>query len=291
MKTLRFQRRTRIAAPADAVFAWHARPGSLERLVAPWERVAVEERTGGHPVTRLVRGTAAGPDETAWDSARALVDTSRVDGVDAIVDLAGENIAAGRWTPARKAEIRRSRVDGTRTLCAVLARLPHPPTVLVSASAVGFYGDRGDEILTEESGPGTGFLTDVCRGWEAATEPTSRAGIRVVNLRFGMVLSSRGGALHKLLFPFQLGLGGRIGCRFSPHRRTLAALPARAQGTLAAHAGDARPHLYSPEELETAGASGSTAAPGASARCSARCATRRSPGWRRRPTSRVTSIG
>jgi uncharacterized protein (TIGR01777 family) len=167
--------------------------------------------TGGHRVTRLVRGMAAAPDETAWDPARGLVDASRLDGVDAVVHLAGENIAAGRWTPARKAEIRRSRVDGTRNLCEVLARLPRPPKVLVSASAIGLYGDRGAEILTEESVPGTGFLTDVCREWEAATGPASRAGIRVVNLRFGMALSPRGGALQKLLLPFRLGMGGRIG--------------------------------------------------------------------------------
>ena len=165
----------------------------------------------GQRVTRLVRGMAAGPDETAWDPVRGLVDASRLDGVDAVVHLAGENIAARRWTPARKAEIRRSRVDGTRNLCDVLARLPHPPTVLVSASAVGFYGARGDEILTEESAPGRGFLADVCREWETATKRASRAGIRVVNLRFGMVLSPRGGALQKLLLPFRLGLGGRIG--------------------------------------------------------------------------------
>ncbi len=348
MKMLRFQRRSRIAAPAEAVFAWHARPGALERLVPPWERVAVEERaggiedgarvvlrvgagplrlrwvavhdqvvpgrqfcdrqergpfrywrhrhrfepdgpsacrleddveyalplgplgtmvagrhvrkklqrmfdyrhavakedieahaarkelasmhvvvsgsrglvgsalvplltTGGHRVTRLVRRATAGPDEAAWDPMRRQMDASRLDGADAVVHLAGENIAAGRWTPARKAEIRRSRVDGTRNLCEVLARLPRPPKVLVSASAIGLYGDRGAEVLTEESAPGTGFLTDVCREWEAATEPASRAGIRVVNLRFGMVLSPRGGALRKLLLPFRLGMGGRIG--------------------------------------------------------------------------------
>ena len=129
----------------------------------------------------------------------------------AVVHLAGENIAAGRWTPARKAEIRRSRVDGTRNLCEVLARLPHPPKVLVSASAIGLYGDRGAEILTEESAAGTGFLAEVCREWEAAAAPAARVGIRVVNLRFGMVLSPTGGALKKMLLPFKLGMGGRIG--------------------------------------------------------------------------------
>jgi uncharacterized protein (TIGR01777 family) len=151
---------------------------------------------------------AAGPDETAWDPARGLVDASRLDEVDAVVHLAGENIASGRWTPARKAEIRRSRVVGTRNLCEVLARLPHPPKVLVSASAIGLYGDRGAEILTEESAAGTGFLAEVCREWEAAAEPAARVGIRVVNLRFGMVLSPTGGALKKMLLPFKLGMGG-----------------------------------------------------------------------------------
>jgi hypothetical protein len=348
MTTLRFQRRTRIEAPAEAVFAWHARPGALERLVPPWQRVVVEERTGGiedgarvvlrvdagpirlrwvavhgdvipgrqfcdrqiqgpfrhwrhrhgfepdgpsasqleddvdyalplrwlgsivgsgsvrekldrmfayrhavtkadvethvareglkpmhvvvsgsrglvgsalipflttggHRVTRLVRGVAHGPDEAAWDPARGLADPSRLDGADAVVHLAGANIAAGRWTLARKAEIRQSRVEGTRSLCEALARLTHPPKVLVSASAVGFYGDRGAQTLTEESGAGSGFLPDVCREWEAATEPASRAGIRVVNLRFGMILSPAGGALMKMLLPFRLGMGGRIG--------------------------------------------------------------------------------
>jgi uncharacterized protein len=167
--------------------------------------------TGGHRVTRLVRGAAANSGEAAWNPARGLAEPSRFDGVDAVVHLAGENIAAGRWTPARKAEIRQSRVEGTRSLCESLARLAHPPKLLVSASAIGFYGDRGAQTLTEESGAGSGFLHDVCREWEAATEPAFRAGIRVVNLRFGMVLSAAGGALQKMLPPFKFGLGGRIG--------------------------------------------------------------------------------
>jgi uncharacterized protein (TIGR01777 family) len=167
--------------------------------------------TGGHRVTRLVRGAPANSDEAAWNPSRGLADPSRFDGVDAVVHLAGENIAAGRWTPARKAEIRQSRVEGTRSLCESLARLAQPPKVFVSASAIGFYGDRGAQTLTEESGAGSGFLPDVCREWEAATEPASQAGIRVVNLRFGMVLSPAGGALNKMLLPFRLGLGGRIG--------------------------------------------------------------------------------
>jgi uncharacterized protein len=348
MERLRYRRRTRIAAPAEEVFSWHARPGALERLIPPWERVTVEARAGGieegarvvlrvaagpfrlrwiavhdnviagrqfcdqqargpfrywrhrhrfepdgasvcqldddveyalplgwlgrivaggsvlekldrmfayrhavtradiethaarkghramhvavtgsrglvgsavvpflttgdHRVTRLVRRAPRGSDEVAWDPARGMADLSRLDGVDAVVHLAGENIAAGRWTPTRKAEIRQSRVEGTRSLCKALARLAHPPKVFVSASAVGFYGDRGTETLTEESAGGTGFLADVCREWEAATAPAFQAGIRVVNLRFGMILSPAGGALRKMLLPFQLGAGGRIG--------------------------------------------------------------------------------
>ncbi|RPI11098.1 MAG: TIGR01777 family protein [Zetaproteobacteria bacterium] len=348
MTTLRFRRQTRIEAPAEAVYAWHARPGALERLTPPWERVTIQERTGGieegtrvvlrvgagplrlrwvavhgevipgrqfcdrqaegpfaswrhrhrfepdgpdacrldddieyslpfgrlgsivggeqvrktldrmfayrHAVTkadieahaarreqesmrvavtgsrglvgsalvpflttgghraiRLVRGSPSGPDEIGWDPARVLPDASPLAGIDAAVHLAGENIAAGRWTPTRKAEIRRSRVEGTRRLCESLARLAQPPKVLVSASAVGFYGDRSAEVLTEDSDPGGGFLADVCREWESATEPASQAGIRVVNLRFGMVLSPAGGALRKMLLPFRLGAGGRVG--------------------------------------------------------------------------------
>ncbi|MEI8191166.1 MAG: NAD-dependent epimerase/dehydratase family protein, partial [candidate division NC10 bacterium] len=158
--------------------------------------------TGGHRVTRLVRGAPANLDEAAWNPSRGLAEPSRFDGVDAVVHLAGENIAAGRWTPARKAEIRQSRVEGTRNLCESVARLAHPPKLFVSASAIGFYGDRGAQTLTEDSGAGSGFLPDLCREWEAATDPASQAGIRVVHLRFGMVLSPAGGALQKMLLPF-----------------------------------------------------------------------------------------
>ena len=165
----------------------------------------------GHRVTRMIRATPAGPGEVAWDPARGLADAAPLDGEDAVVHLAGANIAAGRWTPARKAEIRQSRVGGTRTLCEALGRLAHPPRVLVSASAVGYYGNRGAEALTEESAAGTGFLAGVCREWEAATEPAVRVGVRVVSLRFGMILTPAGGALAKMLLPFKLGAGGRIG--------------------------------------------------------------------------------
>jgi len=166
--------------------------------------------TGGHRVTRLVR-RSPGKQEIAWDLAEGIRELSWLEGVDAVVHLAGENIAAGRWTEARKAEIRRSRVQGTRRLCESLARLGRPPKALVTASAVGFYGDRGDETLTEDSAPGGDFLARLCQEWEAATESASRAGIRVVHLRFGMILSPAGGALKKMLLPFKLGVGGRIG--------------------------------------------------------------------------------
>ena len=166
--------------------------------------------TRGHRVTRLVR-KSPGTNEVGWDLAEGIRELSRLEGVDAVVHLAGESIAAGRWTEARKAEIRRSRVQGTRRLCESLARLGRPPKALVTASAVGFYGDRGDETLTEGSAPGGDFLARLCQEWEAATEPASRAGIRVVHLRFGMILSPAGGALKKMLLPFKLGVGGRIG--------------------------------------------------------------------------------
>ncbi len=164
----------------------------------------------GHRVTRLVRRPPAG-DEVRWDPAAGVRDLSRLEEVEAVVHLAGENIAAGRWTPRRKEEIRSSRVEGTRRLCESLGRLGRPPKVLISASAIGIYGDRGEEILAEDSAPGKDFLAQVCRDWEAATEPASRAGIRVVQLRFGMILSPAGGALKKMLLPFKMGAGGRIG--------------------------------------------------------------------------------
>ena len=166
----------------------------------------------GHAVTRLVRSAPA-PGESAvtWDPDRGQLSTAALEGIDAVVHLAGENIAAGRWTAARKARIRDSRVKGTGLLSETLARLERPPRVLVSASAIGYYGSRGDEVLTEKSHLGTGFLAEVCRDWEEATAPAARRGIRVAILRFGVIFSAHGGALPKMLTPFRLGLGGRIG--------------------------------------------------------------------------------
>ena len=166
----------------------------------------------GHEVTRLVRSSAVAEHrEIAWDPAGARLDAAALGGFGAVVHLAGESIAQGRWTNAKKERIRSSRVLGTQLLVQTLARLSRPPQVLVSASAIGYYGDRGDEELDEGSPPGSGFLPDVCRQWEAAAEPAREAGIRVVHPRIGLVLSVSGGALAKMLPVFRLGLGGPIG--------------------------------------------------------------------------------
>lgn len=167
----------------------------------------------GHTVRRLVRGPGGGSD-VAWDptaSGPDAVDEAGLDGVEGVVHLAGAGIGDKRWSDDRKRLIRQSRVDATATLAATLARMAVPPRVLVSGSAVGFYGDRGSEILTEQSASGTGFLADVCRDWEAATAPAGDAGIRVVNIRTGIVMSAKGGALKKQLPLFRLGLGGKLG--------------------------------------------------------------------------------
>jgi uncharacterized protein len=167
--------------------------------------------SAGHSVTRLIRSQPK-PGERAvyWEPMTGTIDMHALEGVEAVVHLAGENIAA-RWTAEKKALIRDSRVKGTQVLCQALASQASPPKVLVSASAIGYYGDRGEEVLTEESAPGTGFLAEVCRAWEAAAEPARQKGIRVVHLRFGVVLSAAGGALAKILPPFRMGLGGVLG--------------------------------------------------------------------------------
>ncbi len=147
----------------------------------------------------------------AWDPSAGIPDPQKIEGFEAVVHLAGENIGKGRWTAAKKDRIRTSRVEGTRHLCAALSRLERPPRVLVCASAIGYYGDRGAATVDETSSPGSGYLPYVCREWEGATVSASNAGIRVVNLRFGVILSSAGGALARMLTPFRLGAGGRIG--------------------------------------------------------------------------------
>jgi uncharacterized protein (TIGR01777 family) len=166
----------------------------------------------GHRVVGLVRRkSAAGPDEVLWDPATGRIDTAALEGVDAMVHLAGENIASARWSAAQKERIRTSRIEGTRLVAGALAGLARPPRVLVNASAIGYYGDRDDELLDEDSASGSGFLAETCVAWEAATEPAYRAGLRVVLLRIGIVLSMAGGALGRMLTPFRLGLGGRVG--------------------------------------------------------------------------------
>ncbi|MGH9431507.1 MAG: TIGR01777 family oxidoreductase [Terriglobia bacterium] len=166
---------------------------------------------GGHSVVRLVRSETGASDAIHWNPATGEMDAGTLEGFDAVVHLAGENIAGARWTTEQKQRIRDSRIGPTRLLCATLARLDKPPQRLVAASAIGYYGDRGDEVLDEESKPGVGFLADVCRAWEDATEPALAKGMRVINLRIGVVLTPRGGALAKMLAPFRMGLGGVLG--------------------------------------------------------------------------------
>ncbi len=162
----------------------------------------------GHQVVRL--GRRPGAADFLWDPLRGTLDARALEGVEAVVHLAGENIGQ-RWTAQRRERIWRSRVEGARLLAEAIVAAPSPPRVFVSASAVGYYGDRGQEPLDESSGPGTGFLADLCRAWEEAAQGATRAGTRVVNTRFGVVLSGRGGALARLLPLFRLGLGATLG--------------------------------------------------------------------------------
>ena len=165
----------------------------------------------GHKVVRLTRPQSpARGRHIQWDPLAGAIDPDELEDFGAVVHLAGESIV-GRWTPRKKGRILESRVKGTRLLCESLARLRDRPLVLVSASAIGFYGDRGDQVMNEESSPGSLFLSEVTKAWEAATEPARRNGIRVVNLRIGFVLSKAGGGLAAMLLPFKLGIGGRVG--------------------------------------------------------------------------------
>ncbi len=169
-------------------------------------------RAKGHDVIRLVRSRQeVGEGSVFWDPETRRVDEAGLDGSDVIVHLAGQNIGDRRWTEEYRRTIRDSREVGTRFLCETLARLANPPSLLVAASAVGYYGDRGSEVLTEESSPGDDFLANVCKEWEAAAQPAKSTGIRVIHLRLGVVLSRRGGALAKMLTSFRYGLGGVIG--------------------------------------------------------------------------------
>ena len=166
----------------------------------------------GHKVSRLVRHPPkTGAQEIQWDPDAGTIDLTKLEGIEGVVHLAGDPIAAGRWTPEKKARIRDSRVKGTRILAESLARLQRPPKVMACASAIGYYGNRENEILEETSAPGTGFLAEVGQQWEKAAEPAAQRGIRVVNLRFGIVLSPRGGALKMMMVPFKMGMGGNLG--------------------------------------------------------------------------------
>lgn len=168
-------------------------------------------RTEGHRVLALVRREPRGPDEVRWDTTHGMDLASSLPPVDAFVHLAGESIAGGLWTAARKLRIRESRAVGTRVLATSAAALSPRPSIFASASAIGWYGSRGDELLDESSAPGTGFLAEVGRAWEAALAPAQAAGIRTLSLRFGLLLSTRGGLLAKMLPAFRMGLGGALG--------------------------------------------------------------------------------
>jgi uncharacterized protein (TIGR01777 family) len=165
----------------------------------------------GHEIFRLVRHAPSSKTEVEWSPDRYSIALARIEGFDAVVNLAGESIAEGRWTDDKKRRIRESRVKGTKLLGDALANLTVPPKTFVCASAIGYYGNRGDELLTEASAPGEGFLSKVCAEWEEATALATEKGIRVVNARFGIILDTNGGALKKMLPPFRMGVGGRIG--------------------------------------------------------------------------------
>ena len=164
----------------------------------------------GHEVIRLLRKDFS-EDSPVWDPENGVIDLADVRDIAAVVHLAGENIAEGRWNDKKKENILSSRVRGTKLLAGVFAASDHKPRIIVSASATGVYGDRGEEFLDETNGPGNGFLADVCKQWEEATAPAVDAGLRVANVRLGIVLSTAGGALKKMLLPFRMGLGGVIG--------------------------------------------------------------------------------
>ena len=164
----------------------------------------------GHRMIPMVRSEAGG-DAVRWDPERGDIDAGGLEGVDAVVHLAGESIGNKRWNEAQKARIKESRTRGTGLLAGTLAKLARPPKVLISGSAIGFYGDRGDEVVTESSRAGGGFLAELCVAWEGAAAPAREAGIRVGHLRTGIVLSGLGGALPRMLLPFKLGVGGKLG--------------------------------------------------------------------------------
>jgi len=166
----------------------------------------------GHEVVRLVRRAhTLGQLEVEWHPNQGRIDAQHLEGCEAVFHLAGESIASGRWTDEKKRTIRESRTKGTTLLSETIARLSHPPSVFISASAIGYYGNRGDEELTEQSAPGNDFLSSVCVEWEESTRAAAEKGIRTVLARFGIILDRNGGALAKMLTPFRMGIGGRVG--------------------------------------------------------------------------------
>jgi uncharacterized protein (TIGR01777 family) len=168
-------------------------------------------RADGHRVLRLRRGGLTEGDDIGWDPAAGRIDAPALENLDAVVHLAGEGIGERRWSDEQKRNIRESRVRGTSVLAAAVASRERKPRVFVSASAIGYYGDRGDEVLTEKSASGDDFLAEVCRAWEAETQPAADAGVRTVITRNGIVLDKHGGALARMLLPFRLGIGGKQG--------------------------------------------------------------------------------
>ena len=168
-------------------------------------------KSDGHEIISLVRSAPKRESEVQWEPEREVKGAAKLEGIGAAVHLAGENLGDGRWTEEKKRRIRDSRVVGTRVLCNALLKLDRPPQTLISSSAIGFYGNRGSETLIEESSVGDDFLAKICDEWERATDPLKEKGVRVTHARFGIILSNKGGALAKMLTPFKLGIGGKLG--------------------------------------------------------------------------------
>jgi uncharacterized protein (TIGR01777 family) len=179
--------------------------GLIGRALVP------ELRAAGHTVLTVTRRPAGGADEIAWDPAAGQLDRAALAGVEAAVHLAGENLDAQRWSPEHLQRVRNSRVEGTALLARTLAELAPRPRTLVAVSATGVYGDRGDQVLDDNAKPGLGVMADIVKAWEAAAAPAERAGIRVAQPRFGMVLTARGGAIARMMLPARLGLLGPVG--------------------------------------------------------------------------------
>ena len=165
----------------------------------------------GHQCVSLVRRPSKNESEIEWHPNQGNLDIEKLEGFDVVVHLAGESIASGRWTDEKKKKIIDSRVQGTTLLSDALAKLSNPPATFISASAIGYYGNRGDELLTEQSAPGDDFLAEVCKAWEKATSASEARGIRTIHARFGIILDTKGGALKQMLTPFRMGVGGKVG--------------------------------------------------------------------------------